>query len=136
MSSYGLIKEKILEETKKFFKPEFLNRIDDIIVFHPLEREHIDQITGLLLKKLEVRIKNSGYTITFDTSIYNKISTLGYTPEFGARPLKRVIENYIENEISLKIIGGDFLKGDHIVVSLKDDTIVISKAAKKSKTEK
>ncbi len=135
-SSYGLIKEKILEETKKFFKPEFLNRIDDIIVFHPLEREHIDQITGLLLKKLEVRIKNSGYTITFDTSIYNKISTLGYTPEFGARPLKRVIENYIENEISLKIIDGDFQKGDQIVVSLKDDTIVISKAAKKSKTEK
>lgn len=130
-SNYGLIKEKILEETKKFFKPEFLNRIDDIIVFHPLEREHINSITELVLKKLEKRIIDNGFTVTFDKSIYNKISDLGYTPEFGARPLKRVIENYIENEISLKIISGDFKKGDHILVNLEDDSITVSKLEKK-----
>lgn len=123
--NYEVIKEKILEETKKFFKPEFLNRLDDIIVFHPLEKPHINAITALLLKKLETKIVEAGFTINFDPEIYDKIADLGYSQEFGARPLRRVIENYIENEISLKIITCGIQQGTHIMVKLKEDRIQV-----------
>ncbi len=125
--NYELIKEKIVEETKKFFKPEFLNRIDDVIVFHPLDKKHINLITNIILKKLEAKIKSNGYTITFADEIKDKIADLGYNQEFGARPLKRVIENYIENEISYKIISGEIKKGDNILVKLENDKIIVAK---------
>ena len=124
--NYELIKERIIEETKKFFKPEFLNRIDDIIVFHPLEKIHINSITDLLLNKLKLKIESNGYKITFSDKSREKLSDLGYSQEFGARPLRRVIENHIENPISVKIISGEIKKGDEIKVDLKDDEIEIT----------
>ena len=131
--TYELIKEKILEETKKFFKPEFLNRIDDIIVFHPLLEDHIIAITELLLLKLKAKIESSGYSIDFTKKSKEKLSELGYSTEFGARPLRRIIENHIENPISLKIISGLIKEGDKILVAVEKDEIVIKKAEKKSK---
>ncbi|MCG8570320.1 MAG: AAA family ATPase [Spirochaetes bacterium] len=122
---YGLIKEKILEETKKFFKPEFLNRIDDIIVFHPLIKEHIISITDLLLNKIKAKIELNGYQINFSKTCKEVLSDLGFSPEFGARPLRRVIESQVENPISLKIISGEIQKGDNISVDTKDGKIVI-----------
>ncbi|HOJ64377.1 MAG TPA: AAA family ATPase [Spirochaetota bacterium] len=124
-TNYELIKEKILEETKKFFKPEFLNRIDDLIVFHPLQKSHIIEITELLLSKLKEKVEKSGYFIEFTKQSKEKLAELGYSPEFGARPLKRVIENYIENPISFKIISGEIKKNDKIKVSVKDGKIDI-----------
>ena len=123
--NYELIKEKILEETKKFFKPEFLNRIDDLIVFHPLQKGHIIEIADLLLEKLKLKIENNGYKINFNEKAKNKLSELGYSPEFGARPLRRVIENHIENPISLKIISGEIKKGDTITIDVENDKVVI-----------
>jgi ATP-dependent Clp protease ATP-binding subunit ClpC len=124
--NYELIKEKILEETKKFFKPEFLNRIDDMIVFHPLQKTHIISITDLMLSKIKSKIEFSGYKIQFTDASKDKLSELGYSPEFGARPLRRVIENYIENPISLKIISGAIKKGAEIIVDVENDKIVVN----------
>ena len=123
---YGVMKEKILEETKKFFKPEFLNRIDEVIVFHPLEKEHILSITKLLLEKLRRKIEDAGYMVEFGDDVCEKIADLGYSPEFGARPLRRVIENHIENAISLEIIKGNIQHGKTICVSVKDDEFYIT----------
>jgi ATP-dependent Clp protease ATP-binding subunit ClpC len=123
---YGVMKEKILEETKKFFKPEFLNRVDEIIVFHPLEKEHILSIAKLLLNKMRKKVEDAGYKIQFDDKVCEKIAQLGYSPEFGARPLRRVIENHIENAISLEIIRGNIQHGKTIDVSVKDDEFCIT----------
>ena len=117
--NYELIKEKIMEETKKFFKPEFLNRIDDIIVFHPLEQDHIRDIADLMIGKLRKKVEESGYELEITDEAKDKISELGYSAEFGARPLRRVIENYIENPLSLQIISGEIKKGDKIVIDEK-----------------
>lgn len=123
---YGVMKEKILEETKKFFKPEFLNRVDEIIVFHSLEKEHILSITKLLLEKLRRKIEDVGYKINFDDNVCERIAQLGYSPEFGARPLRRVIENHIENAISFEIICGNIKPGKTINVSVKNDDFCIT----------
>ena len=125
--NYELIKEKIMEETKKFFKPEFLNRIDDMIVFHPLLKDHIISITDLLLTKLKKKIESNGFFINFTDESKNKISELGFSQEFGARPLKRVIENHVENPISLQIISGTIKKGDAIIVDIEDGKIIVKK---------
>lgn len=133
--NYELLKEKILEETKKFFKPEFLNRIDDIIVFHQLEKNHIMDIADLMLSKLKEKIEENGYIIEFTTKSKEKLSELGYSTEFGARPLRRIIENHVENPISLKIISGEIKNGDKIIVDLLNDKINI-KTSKKSSISK
>lgn len=125
--SYELIRERILEETKKFFKPEFLNRIDDLIVFHQLQMEHIIAISELLINKLRAKIESAGYSIQISDEAKAKLSELGFSPEFGARPLRRVIENHIENPISLKIISHEINKGDVIKIELEDGKIVVSK---------
>ena len=126
--NYDILKEKILEETKKFFKPEFLNRIDDIIVFHPLSKEHIINITTLMLTKLKAKIEKTGFIIEFTEKSKEKLAELGYSTEFGARPLRRIIENHIENPLSLKIISGDIKKGDKIIVDASGSKIEIKKA--------
>jgi ATP-dependent Clp protease ATP-binding subunit ClpC len=132
---YELIKEKILEETKKFFKPEFLNRIDDMIVFHPLSEKHILSISELLLEKLKKKIEANGYLIKFSKQSKIKIGELGYSPEFGARPLRRVIENHIENPISLEVISGNIKKGDTILVDLSKGNIIIKNSKDKNQME-
>lgn len=124
---YSIIKEKIMEETKKFFRPEFLNRIDDIIVFHPLEKEHIIAITDLLLSKLQTKIKSSGFRIEFSKASKEKLANWGFSPEFGARPLRRVIENRVENPLSLMIVSGELKKKQKVLVDIKDDEIVLLK---------
>jgi len=104
-----------------------LNRIDDLIVFHQLQMEHIVAISELLIGRLRDKIESVGYSIQISDEAKAKLSELGYSPEFGARPLRRVIENYIENPISLKIISHEINKGDVIKIELKDDKIIVNK---------
>jgi len=98
-----------------------------MIVFHPLHKEHIVKIAELMLKKLKVKIESNGYFVDFSSESKEKLSELGYSPEFGARPLRRVIENHVENPISLKIISGEIKKGDSILVDIEGDEISIKK---------
>ncbi len=124
---YSLIKESILEETKKFFRAEFLNRLDDIIVFHPLTKENILAITDIYLSKLTDKLDTIGYKISFSREVREKLAELGTSVEFGARPLRRVIESRVENVLSMMLISKEIEKGDELEVKLENGEIVISR---------
>lgn len=105
--NFDQIKEKALTLMKHYFKPEFLNRVDEIIVFHPLEPEHMQKISDILLKNFAQRIKNTtGLDLTWSEKSLNYLAEKGYDPSFGARPVKRLIQQNIETPLSRKIIQG------------------------------
>jgi len=100
----------------KAFKPEFINRIDEIIVFHRLEREHIRRIVGLQLELLVRRLARRNMVLTYDDAVLDAISSAGYNPDFGARPIKRSIQTLVENPLAKAIMAGSFAEGDTIVL--------------------
>ncbi len=105
--NFSQIKEKVLNLLKHYFKPEFLNRVDEIIVFHPLEPEHVEKIAELLLNNFAQRVKNTaGINLTWSEKSVRYLAEKGYDPLFGARPLKRLIQQEIETPLSRKIIEG------------------------------
>ena len=125
--SHDEAKEMVLSEVKKYFKPEFLNRLDDMIVFHSLTREHISHILEILLNKLLKRLEEEGLSLEIGPEIKEKLVTDGYDPKFGARPLKRAIEREIENRLSLSIVNRQFQSGDKIKAILQDGEIAFEK---------
>ena len=125
--SHDEAKEMVLSEVKKYFKPEFLNRLDDMIVFHSLTREHISHILDILLNKLLKRLEEEGLSLEIGPEIKEKLATDGYDPKFGARPLKRAIEREIENRLSLSIVNRQFQSGDKIKAILQDGGIAFEK---------
>ena len=100
------------------FNPEFLNRLDDVIVFHPLAKEHIAQIVGVMLKEVQKRLVEEELTLRLTDPASDFLVKNGYDENFGARPLKRAIQRYIEDPLSEKILLGEFSKGDEIEVDL------------------
>lgn len=125
--SHEEAKEMILSEVKKYFKPEFLNRLDDMIVFHSLTKEHISRILEILLKRLIKRLEEEGLSLEIGPEIKQKLATEGYDPKYGARPLKRAIEREIENKLSLSIVNRQFRPGDKIRAILQDNEIAFEK---------
>jgi len=123
-------KEQIDKLLKVSFKPEFLNRIDEIIMFNRLGKEQIGKIIDIELKKLEKRIKSRKFTITFTKKVEEFLAETGYDPLFGARPLKRTIQNYIENPLAKLILSGSFSEGDTINVDFKDGELKFLKKKK------
>jgi ATP-dependent Clp protease ATP-binding subunit ClpC len=119
--NFERIQEKVKEEIQKVFNPEFLNRLDDVIVFHPLNKEHISQIVGILLKDVQRRLSEEEITLRLTPAATEFLSTHGFDEHFGARPLKRAIQRYIEDPLSEKILVGDFAKGDEIDVDVAPD---------------
>jgi len=120
---YEDIKNKVLSEVKKVFKPEFLNRVDDLIVFHQLDEGHIRKIVDLLINNLKERIKEEELEIIVTDRVKEKLAKEGFDPFYGARPLKRAIEKLIENPLSQKLISKEFEKGNIIEVALKNGNI-------------
>ena len=116
---FEVIKSLVINEAKKLFKPEFLNRLDDLIVFHTLTKENIRAIADLMIQNLNKRLNDKNLSISVNSKAIDKLAEDGYSEIYGARPLKRLIENEIENPISMKILTGDFKFGDQINVSLK-----------------
>lgn len=112
-----------MQEIKNYFKPEFINRIDEIVIFNPLGEKEILQIIDLLLEPIKENLKEKGIEIEFDESSKIFLLRKGYDPNFGARPLKRVISRYIENEIAKMIIEGKISKGKKIRVFEKDEIL-------------
>jgi len=106
---------------KKAFAPEFLNRIDDVIVFNPLEKEHIDLIIEIELNKLYARISELGYKLTLSDRAKAFIADKGFDKQFGARPLKRAIQKYVEDTLAEEIIISKINAGDEIYMDLPDD---------------
>ncbi len=117
-SSFERIAEKVKEEMSHVFNPEFLNRLDDVIVFHPLSEAHIAQIVGILLKDVQKRLVDEELTLRLTDAASAFLVKHGYDEKFGARPLKRAIQRYIEDALSEKILQAEFSRGDEIEVDL------------------
>jgi ATP-dependent Clp protease ATP-binding subunit ClpC len=135
VQSFERMQEKVKEELKVVFNPEFLNRLDDVIVFHPLNREHISQIVSILLKDVRKRLAEDELTIKLTDAATELLVKNGYDEAYGARPLKRSIQKFIEDPLSEKILLGEFSKGDEIEVDAaidgtKLDFRVLSSASK------
>jgi len=124
---YESMRSLVLQDLKGVFKPEFLNRIDEVIVFHALSQENILSIVDLLVDRLNHRLKGSGLQIEVSAPLKKKVSEMGYDPLYGARPLKRTIQQIIENPLSQQILKGEFTKGDAILAEWADDRVVFSK---------
>ncbi len=121
MSDYEIIKEKILEESKRVFKPEFLNRINDMVIFHSLKREHLMKIVGLELFKVAKRLIE--HDIQLEVSDEAKVFLIdkGYDEKYGARPLRRAVERYLEDPLAEAILRGEVKKNELITVIVEDD---------------
>jgi ATP-dependent Clp protease ATP-binding subunit ClpB len=114
------VDEGISRALKEVFRPEFLNRIDEIITFHALDREHIKQIAFIQMQDLNRRLASRNLAVRLDEEAMAYLAKKGYDPSFGARPLKRVIQREIENPLSLALLKGEFVKGDEIHFTLDD----------------
>ena len=123
---YAVIKEKILGETKKTFKPEFLNRLDDQIVFHSLTREDLSKIVSLEVTKVAGRLKEKGVVIELNAEASAFLIEKGYEPVYGARPLRRAIERFLEDPIAEEIIRGKIKAGDRVVVGANKEALTFT----------
>ncbi|MBX9971432.1 ATP-dependent protease ATP-binding subunit ClpC [Cytobacillus firmus] len=130
---YKDMKGKVMEEMKKSFRPEFLNRIDEIIVFHALEKKHLQEIVTLMSDTLTKRLKEQDITLELTDAAKEKISVEGYDPEYGARPLRRAIQKHIEDRLSEELLKGTVLTGQSVVIDVKDGEFVV-KTAEPSRT--
>jgi ATP-dependent Clp protease ATP-binding subunit ClpC len=122
---YEKMKEKLLEELKKTFRPEFLNRIDSVMVFHALNREHIRKIVDLMLVNVTQQLKEKGIKLEVTDTAKDTLGEKGYDEAFGARPLRRVIQDTIEDKLSDSILRGQFRPGDTVIVDVEGDEIVV-----------
>ena len=114
------VKELVLNELKSTFRPEFLNRVDDIIVFSKLDKEQIAEISEKMLSNLSQRLKNLNIIAEFDDSVKYALAEKGFDPVYGARPLRREIQNKIEDPLSEKILDSTVKNGDTVVCTYKD----------------
>jgi len=130
---YESMREKILDETKRVFKPEFLNRLDEIIVFHSLEKSHLLQIVDLEVEKVKVRLKAKEVEIILDSSAHEFVIEKGYDPNYGARPMRRAVERYLEDPLAEEILRGNVKAGSIVTVSAKDGKLVFQSDVPKQK---
>lgn len=126
-TTYAKVKDAVLNEVSKHFRPEFINRIDELVVFHPLARDQVRGIAEIQIKLLEQRLHDNDLRLELTDAVLDKIAILGFDPVYGARPLKRAIQTWIENPLAQRVLAGDFAPGDTIVMEMKDDQIVFAK---------
>lgn len=125
-ASYASMKEQVMEVVKQYFRPEFLNRIDESVVFHPLGQEHIKRIASIHLKRLQQRLAEKDYVLEITDEALDLIAELGFDPVYGARPLKRAIQQHIENSLAKSILSGHFLPELPIKLLAKEGEIHFS----------
>ncbi len=123
---YNQVRSMVLNEVQKLFKPEFINRLDDLIVFHKLEPDQVRQIADLMLNNLTQRLQESDMTLEVTKKVRDQLAKDGFSEMYGARPLRRLIEEKIENAISMRIINGEFKHGDTIHVDFKKGDYVFT----------
>ena len=123
---YGRMKDKVMDEFKRFFRPEFLNRIDASVVFHPLSKDHIIEIVELMLNIVQNQMQEKNITMEVTQSAKELLATKGYDPNFGARPLRIVIQDEVEDMLSEELLEGKMQAGDTVVIDVKDDKFVIN----------
>lgn len=133
--AYDEMHKKLTEAMKKVFRPEFLNRVDSIVVFHALSKEQISQIVDLELAKVSKRLDEHEIKLHITDGARAKLAELGYDPEMGARPLRRVIQNKVEDQLSDELLSGQFAAGDEIVVDVEEDEIILRLASEEPEDE-
>jgi ATP-dependent Clp protease ATP-binding subunit ClpB len=126
-SELAKMEQAVLAELKHHFRPEFLNRVDDVIIFQSLDEEDLSRIVDIQLEKLKKRLAQQQLTLDVDTAAKKVLAQEGYDPQFGARPLKRAVQEHILNPLSLRLLEGEFKPGDKIKVSAKGDELVFEK---------
>jgi ATP-dependent Clp protease ATP-binding subunit ClpC len=119
----------VMEELKRSFRPEFLNRIDEIIVFHSLTREHVKMIVDLMIRRLEKQLQSKDLDIELTDGAKELLAEKGYDPALGARPLRRTIQRMVEDPLSEKLLDKEFTAGQTIIVDVRDGDIVFDAAA-------
>ena len=133
-SKYEAMKDKVLDEVKKTFRPEFLNRLDEIIVFHELNEEQLRQIVDLMAKDLQKRLEERKLSVEITEKAKSWLAKVGYDPVYGARPLRRALEKHVENPLAIKVLAGEFKEGDTIVVDTNEEGLTFT-AKKAGKTK-
>ncbi|MBD8016666.1 ATP-dependent Clp protease ATP-binding subunit [Microbacterium sp. APC 3898] len=124
-TDYKDMKGKMLAELKKAFRPEFLNRIDDMIVFHSLEKENLREIVNLMTKQLVERLKEQDIDLELTDAALEKVAKEGYDPEYGARPLRRSLQKHVEDRLSEELLKGTALSGQRIIFDVEDDDFIV-----------
>ncbi|ELU1439283.1 ATP-dependent chaperone ClpB [Providencia rettgeri] len=124
MIGYSEMKDMVMEVVSHSFRPEFINRIDEVVVFHPLGKEQITNIANIQLARLYKRLEEHGYEVTATPAALEKIGEAGFDPIFGARPLKRAIQQEIENPLAQEILSGRLLPGKPVILDVENDEIV------------
>lgn len=122
---YSQMKQAVMNIVGSHFRPEFINRIDELVVFHPLEKEQIRAIAKIQIRYLQLRLQDRGLGLEFSDAALDKLGEASFDPVYGARPLKRVIQHSVENPMAQKIISGEFVSGDVIHVDVENDEIII-----------
>jgi ATP-dependent Clp protease ATP-binding subunit ClpB len=126
-ANYEKMKQAVMQVVSQHFRPEFINRVDEIVVFHSLGREQIRAIVDIQLGRLRQRLAERDITLRLDDDARDKIGEAGFDTVYGARPLKRAIQAQIENPLAQKILSGDFIAGDRVIAKLKKDALVFEK---------
>ncbi|KAA9133603.1 ATP-dependent chaperone ClpB [Marinihelvus fidelis] len=121
---YDAMKDAVMEVVGQHFRPEFINRVDELVVFHPLDREQIRLIAGIQLQHLQNRLAANGLSLDLSEQAMDLLGNTGFDPVYGARPLKRAIQQKLENPLAQKILSGDFASGDTIRVEVEDGAFV------------
>ena len=121
--------ERVRLMLREQFRPEFLNRVDEIIIFRPLDREQLSAIVGLLIGHMEARLAEAGISLSMTDAALAHVAEVGYDPTYGARPLRRAIQRLIENPLARRVLAGDFVRGDTVQIDLVDGEIAFSKPA-------
>jgi len=116
--------KKVMESLRAHFRPEFLNRIDETIIFDRLDKEELREIVGVQLERVRQRLAKQGIDLSLSDEVVQFIADRGYDPVYGARPLKRAIQTYLLDPLSLEVLKGEFKDGDVIKTDLKNDQIV------------
>ena len=129
--AYERMKDKVMEEVKRFFRPEFLNRLDATIVFHALSREEIHQIVDLMMNMVRSELKDKDIDIELTEAAREHLAEKGFDPVLGARPLRRLIQNEVEDKLSDELLGGNIAEGDTAIVDLDEEGTVVVKVRSK-----
>ena len=117
---YETMKEAVMEVVGQHFRPEFINRVDEMVVFHPLAQEQIREIAVIQLGFLRQRLDSHGFGLMVSDEALDLLAEAGFDPVYGARPLKRAIQHQIENPLAQRILAGDFASGDTIQIDVED----------------
>jgi ATP-dependent Clp protease ATP-binding subunit ClpB len=129
---YEQMKSAVMEIVGQHFRPEFINRVDEVVVFHPLTSQQIRSIADIQLANLKKRLRERGMDLTVTTAALDQLGAAGFDPVYGARPLKRAIQTAIENPLANEILAGHFIEGDVIEADLKDGVLVFKKKTRKA----